>query len=267
MKVAGMARNKRRTFPAVQAILGKTRLAKFRASTDTAAHPSMKALPLIAALVSLLITGARAGEGTPPASAFDLRQWKLQIPGPLEIKPLAGYSSGYFFLNKSREMVFRLDAAEQGATTNAHYVRSELRHNLNWHIGESHTMSAEVRGVSHLEPDKVTVLQIHGIQEDGSDAPPLLRVALNGGDLVAMTKPDNDGERTETTLLKKAAGANWSKVEITVKKGQLAISVDSEQRFSRSIAYWKFPNYFKAGLYPQATKGTAEVFFRRLSVK
>jgi hypothetical protein len=228
----------------------------------------MKALPRIAAaFLSVIVASARAAEGTPPAGAFDLRQWKLQIPGPLEFKHLAGYSSGYFFLNKNREMVFRLDAAEKGATTNAHYVRSELRHNMNWHISESHTMSAEVKAVSHLDPDKVTVLQIHGIQEDGSDAPPLLRVALNNGDLVAMTKPDSDGERTDTTLLKKDAGANWSKVEITVKKGQLVIIVDNQQKFSRSIAYWKYPNYFKAGCYPQATQGTAEVFFRKLSVK
>ena len=227
----------------------------------------MKALPLIAAFVFLLIGNARAAEGTPPAAAFDLRQWKLQIPGPLEFKQLAGYSSGYFFLNKNREMVFKLDAAEKGTTTNAHYVRSELRHALNWHINESHTMSAEVKAVSHLDPDKVTVLQIHGIQEDGSDAPPLLRVALNGGDLYAMIKPDNEGDRTDSILLKKGVGANWSKVEITVKKSQLVIIVDNQQKLTHSLAYWKYPNYFKAGCYPQATQGTAEIFFRRLSVK
>jgi hypothetical protein len=228
----------------------------------------MKSLPLLAAvLLSTLAGVTAAAEGGAPASVFDLRQWKLQIPGPKEVKQLAGYSDGYFFLAKGREMVFRLDASEKGTTANAHYVRSELRHHLNWHIGESHTMSAEVRAESHLTPDKVTVLQIHGIQEDGGDAPPLLRVALNGGDLVAMTKPDNDGERTDTTMLKKGAGANWMKVEITVKKSQLTITVDGQQRFSQSIAYWKYPNYFKAGCYPQSTQGTAEVFFRKLSAK
>ena len=228
----------------------------------------MKALPLIAiAFLSTLASSARAADGTPPASAFDLRQWKLKIPGPLEIKQLAGYSSGYFFLNKSREMVFKLDAAEKGTTTNAHYVRSELRHHLNWHISETHTMSAEVKAVAHLDPDKVTVLQIHGIQEDGSDAPPLLRVALNHGDLFAMIKPDNEGDRTDSILLKKGVGANWSKVEITVKKSQLVITVDNQQKLNQSLAYWKYPNYFKAGCYPQATQGTAEVFFRKLSVR
>ena len=52
-----------------------------------------------------------------------------------------------------------------------------------------------------------------------------------------------------------------------MKNRQLVIHVDNLQKFSRSIAYWKFPNYFKAGCYPQATKGTTEVFFRKLSVK
>lgn len=233
-----------------------------------AANFFMKALPLIAAAsLCMLASAALAADGASPASVFDLRSWKLQIPGPLEIKQLGGYSSGYFFVNKTREMVFKLDAAEKGTTTNAHYVRSELRHALNWHIGESHTLSAEVRAVSHLDPDKVTVLQIHGIQEDGSDAPPLLRVALNRGDLYAMIKPDNEGDRTDSILLKKGVGANWSKVEITVKKSQLVITVDNQQKLTHSLAYWKYPNYFKAGCYPQAVQGTAEISFRKLSAK
>ncbi len=228
----------------------------------------MKALPVLATVLLSIFSGiALAAEGAPPAGTFDLKQWKLQIPGPLEVKQLAGYADAYFFLNKNREMVFKLDAAEKGATTNARYVRSELRHLPVWRVTESHTMSAEVRAESHLDPDKLTVLQIHGIQEDGSDAPPLLRVTLNGGDLVAMTKSDNEGERTETTLLKKGAGANWMKIEITVKKSQLTTTVDGQQRLSQNIAFWKYPNCFKAGCYPQSVQGTAEVSFRKLSAK
>ena len=246
----------------------KRSLANSGGSKDTAADSFMKSLPILAAVLFCTLPGAaRAADTVPPSGAFDLRSWKLQVPGPLEIKQLAGYSSGYFYLGKGREMTFKLDAAEKGTTTNAHYVRSELRHNVNWHIRETHTLSAEVKAVSHLDPDKVTVLQIHGIQEDGSDAPPLLRVALNSGDLYAMIKPDNEGERTDSVLLKKGVGANWVKVEITVKKSQLVITVDSQQKLSHSLAYWKYPNYFKAGCYPQATQGTAEVFFRKLSVK
>ena len=47
-----------------------------------------------------------------PSTLFDLHQWKLQIPGPKEIKSLKSYSSDYFHLNAHKELCFKLDAAE-----------------------------------------------------------------------------------------------------------------------------------------------------------
>jgi len=41
---------------------------------------------------------------------------------------------------------------------------------------------------SHADPDKVTVLQIHGITDQGDNAPPLLRVAVDNGDVYAHIK-------------------------------------------------------------------------------
>ena len=202
-----------------------------------------------------------------PASAFNLKGWKLQIPGPKEFKDITHYSSDYFFLNKDKEMCFKLDAGEKGATQNAKFVRSELRHLQNWKVGEDRVLAGEVRVTSHLEPDKVTVLQIHGIMDNGSDAPPLLRIAVQHGDLYALLKTENDGEKTESIVLKKGVGTGFFKVEVSVKHAQLKITVDGQVKLDRSLAYWKFSNYFKAGCYPQATKGTAEVFFRSLSVK
>jgi len=52
-----------------------------------------------------------------------------------------------------------------------------------------------------------------------------------------------------------------------VKSGQLHISVDGQEKLVRDLSYWKFSNYFKAGLYPQATTGTAQVFFRSLKAE
>lgn len=204
---------------------------------------------------------------TAPSAVFDLHAWKLQIPGPKEIKKLQGYASPYFFLTPEREMTFHLDAAEKGTTPNTHYVRSELRHLLNWKVGEKHQLNAEVRAVSHLQPDKLTVLQIHGIMEDGSDAPPLLRIALNKGDLMAMLKTGATGEENEGIKLVKKLGAKWAKVEVLVNEHQLTLRVNGETKLTRDLSYWKYPNYFKAGLYPQATSGTADVFFRSLEVK
>lgn len=218
----------------------------------------------------MLVLGAclaSAAEKAAPAGVFDLRNWKLQIPGPAEVKALGAYSSDYFFLNAAREMCFHLDAAEKGATTNAHYVRSELRHMPNWKTSEAHTLSGEFRVVSKLTPDKVTAMQIHGINEDGSDAPPLLRIAVNNGDLVAVLKTDSEGDRSDTIVLKKAMGGRFVKVDVSVRNRQLKITVDNEVKLTRSLAFWKYLNYFKAGCYPQATKGTVDVFFRKLTVQ
>ena len=230
--------------------------------------PAMKTISLVLAALCFFHGGdAGAADGGAPAGAFDLRKWKLQIPGPKEIKLLQNYSSDYFHLNAKREMCFQLDAAEKGTTENAHYVRSELRHMLDWGTGEAHSMSGEFRVISSLSPDKVTALQIHGITEQGGDAPPLLRIAVTNGDLVAFVKTDNDGEQTENVPLKKQVKDGWVKVDVVVKNRQLKISVDHQVKFQRSLAFWKFKNYFKAGCYPQATEGKAEVFFRKLSAE
>lgn len=218
-------------------------------------------------LLAFTAGSAVGADGAAPAQAFDLKPWKLQVPGPLEVKDLRSYSSGYFFLNESKEMVFSLDAAEKGTTPNTHYVRSELRHLPNWTVDSNHTLTGEVRVVSHLQPDKLTVLQIHGIQPDGDNAPPLLRIAINHGDLYAAVKAENSGDKTDMVLLKSGVKAGYVKVAIVVKGGQLHIAVDGQEKLVRDLSYWKFSNYFKAGLYPQATKGDAQVYFRSLKVE
>jgi hypothetical protein len=201
-----------------------------------------------------------------PAAVFELRNWKLQIPGPIEVKKLQNYSSTHFHLNADKEMCFCLDAAEKGTTGNAHYVRSELRHLPNWKTESTHSLSGEFRVTSKLTPDKVTAMQIHGITEQGEDAPPLLRIAVNKGDLVAIIKTDTEGDKVETVVLKKQLGTGFAKVDIAVKHKQLSIALDNESKLTRSLTFWKFSNYFKAGCYPQATQGTAEVVFRKLHV-
>ena len=221
--------------------------------------PSYRCLGLL-----LLCCAGLARSAEAPASVFELQKWKLQIPGPQEFKKLHGYSSDYFHLNAAKEMCFCLDAGETGTTPNAHYVRSELRHLLDWKTGESHSLAAEFRVTSHLTPDKVTALQIHGITAQGDDAPPLLRIAVNNGDLVACLKTDAEGDKTENFPLKKNLGDAFVKVDVAVKNKQLTIAINGEQKLSRSLAYWKFNNYWKAGCYPQAKQGTAEIVFRKL---
>jgi hypothetical protein len=164
-------------------------------------------------------------------------------------------------------MHFHLDAAEKGATPNTPYVRSELRHLPEWTADEAHTLSGEFRVVSALSPDKVTALQIHGITADGGNAPPLLRIAVQSGDLVAVLKTDSAGKKNDAATLKKQVGTRYVKVDVSVKNRQMTIAVDGQVKLTRSLDYWKFHNYFTAGCYPQAKQGTADVFFRTLSAE
>lgn len=205
-----------------------------------------------------------------PSTAFDLHEWKLTLPGPKEVKDLGGYSSGYFYLNADKEMCFHLDASEKGTTPNASYVRSELRHLPNWRAGESHALSAELRATSSLKPDKLTVLQIHGMTEEKGDAPPLLRIALQDGDLFAIIKTTGQSEKNspvEKVLLRKGLGGAFAKIDVQVSEGQLSVDIDGAEKVRRALGFWGFLNYFKAGCYPQATDGVADVTFRRLIVR
>jgi len=225
----------------------------------------MKTSVLYCVLFSLLCAIRVYAADAAPSTLFDLQQWKLQVPGPKEIKNLKDYSSEYFHLNAAKEMCFHLDAAEKGATAHTHYVRSELRHLPNWDVNGAHAISAEVRVISRLKPDKVTVLQIHGMTEHGANAPPLLRIAVNNGDLVAVIKTTNDGDKNETVVLKKSLGISSVKVEVSVKSKQLKITVNDQVKVDHSLSFWKFLNCWKAGCYPQATNGTVDVMFRKLT--
>ena len=202
-----------------------------------------------------------------PSSAYDLKDWKITLPGPVEIRNLTAYSSPYVHLVPTGEMAFHLDAAEKGTTANTRFVRSELRHLPNWKPTESHSLSAKVRVSSRLQPDKVTVLQIHGITEDTQNAPPLLRIAVDNGDLDAHIKSDSKGEHTDKVLLIKDLGTNSANVDIIVDGGQLVIKANGEEKVRRSLAFWPFWNYFKAGCYPQSTSGTVDVFLSNLNVR
>ena len=218
---------------------------------------------------ALFFCSASAFEQT-PSSVFDLRDWKITLPGPVEIKDLEGYSSPYFYLNKENEMCFHLDASEKGTTPSAKYVRSELRHLPNWRADKFHALSAEVRATSSLKPDKVTLVQIHGITEEKKDAPPLLRIALQGGDLYAMIKKTNLMEKNspeERILLREGLGGAFVKIDVRVGNRELFISIDGHEKVRRDLGFWKFLNYFKAGCYPQATEGMADVVFRQLTVR
>ena len=202
---------------------------------------------------------------------FDLTHWKLQIPGPKDIIPIGSYTSKYFYYGSSNEMVFWVDSSETGTTANSSYVRSELREMLdptnskiNWLIPGTHTLKAELE-VTKAGAPKITVLQIHGIEKDGTNAPPLLKMTVENGSLYALLKVNNSGSSEDKHLL--ATGVKKFLAEIEVKDSRLVIKIDGKIKLDKSISFWKHYNYFKAGLYPQATKGISEVKFYQLEIK
>ncbi len=209
---------------------------------------------------------AFADKGLTPSDFFDLKNWKLQIPGPREIKDLKGYSSADFYLNDKNEICFELDASQKGTTAHTKYVRNELRHMKNWKITQDERINAELRAVSHLLPDKLTVLQIHGIGNEGEDIPPLLRVAINQGSLVAFVKTTDKGDKTGSYVLERNIGEDYFKISVAVKDCKLIISVNGMEKLNKDISYWKHLNYFKLGAYPQAQQGSVKIEVRQLSV-
>ena len=202
-----------------------------------------------------------------PARRFDLAGWKLQIPGPRDVFALDSYRSRYFQLDADGNMHFRVDCSETGYTPNARYVRSELRHLPEWSVMGHATIAATMRVDSHAVPDKVTVIQIHGIAPSRSNAPPLLRVALDGGDLFAFLKVDAEGTRTDKILLARGVARSWFQCSVTAVRGVLTIAVNGSVRLTRDISYWTYLSYFKAGAYPQANEGSVDVSFRSLSAE
>jgi len=206
------------------------------------------------------------GDSTEAASKyFDFKGWKLQIPGPLDVKDLNNYTNSHFYLAADTTLCFNLDAAEQGHTANTHYVRSELRHELNWATNTKHEISARVKVTTNQKDYQVTVVQIHGITEDNENAPPLLRVAMFNGDVYAYLKSDALGQKTEKILLLNGIDNKYFDVTVKMENWNLKILVNGRECLRKPLYYWNFKNYFKLGCYPQGVEGLFKIYFKSFS--
>lgn len=233
-------------------------------------HKIKRILIFILFLISIgndsILAGSSDGNLVEPSKKFELNGWKLQIPGPKEIFNLDNYATEYFYLNKDSEMVFWLNSAEKGATKNTKFVRSELRHLSNWSIHGYYKISGILRVESKLEPDKVTVMKIHGFTKPGEYAPTLIRIALNDKDLFAYINKSNTPKDTMRVLLAPKIDRQLFKCIIEVNRGYLTIKVNDKEKFTHDVSYWNYKSYFKAGCYPQSRIGEVKVMFKALSV-
>ncbi|MFT4171652.1 MAG: polysaccharide lyase family 7 protein [Rhodocyclaceae bacterium] len=221
----------------------------------------------------------------PPGQNFDLSHWKLQLPDAdtTEIPAStlsAGYTSQYFYTDTDGAMTFW--APTTGATTqNSHYPRSELREMLdpssskvNWGWQGTHIMKLTGKVVKLPSTGKVIVAQIHAIEEDGTNAPPLVKIVFNTNQLDGQVKSDSSGSGSDVhNYFTNIAVGDRYDVEIRVTNGVAFITVNGDTRsvdFVSMDAGWKnLKYYFKAGNYVQdnsADGGSATTKLYSLSV-
>lgn len=213
----------------------------------------------------------------PPGSNFDLKYWELQLPvksqTSVQIIPSCelekGYTSKYFFTNKTDgSMTFWCPA--NGATTpNSHYPRSELRENApkgDWnYLNGNHKLSASCT-VTLLPNNKgIYIGQIHG--DDGDHNPQLVKLlwSLDNKIIVEVQQDAKPGSYFKYDLgtfkLGEKLEYSFNLVNISKDNTKLTVTVVrivNNKLVKKSITktyknkYWnKQKCYFKAGAYVQ----------------
>lgn len=221
--------------------------------------------------------------------------WKLQLPVESDTKPgsvlekspqeLAdGYTSEFFFAatdeNGQDAVVFHCPV--QGFKTgNTTYARSEMREMLdpkdktvNWTWQGTHTLVAEQK-VTHVPANgKVITSQIHGIEQNGDNANPLVKVlyaydkAKGTGSVIVYLK--NTTEKTSADFAyaypEVALGEKY-RTEIQVVDGTAYVTIDTDDNEPMTVSHnfvaadplWKDTwYYFKLGNYIQDSVDSSE---------
>lgn len=221
--------------------------------------------------------------------------WKLQLPVESDTKPgsvlekspqeLAdGYTSEFFFAttdeNGQDAVVFHCPV--QGFKTgNTTYARSEMREMLdpedktvNWTWQGTHTLVAEQK-VTHVPANgKVITSQIHGIEQNGDNANPLVKVlyaydkAKGTGSVIVYLK--NTTEKTSADFAYAypdvALGEKY-RTEIQVVDGTAYVTIDTDDSEPMTVSHnfvaadplWKDTwYYFKLGNYIQDSVDSSE---------
>ena len=218
--------------------------------------------------------------------------WKIQLPvenpdkpgSVKEVKPDEiedGYTDDYFYVaeddNGEDVVVFHcpVDGYKTGNTT---YSRSELREMLNpddktvnWGWEGTHTLTARQK-VTHVPASgKVITSQIHGIEKNGDNANPLVKVQYyykDGAGSVNVFLKDTTAS-TAADFTYSYPNVDLGEVfttEIQVVDGVVYVTIDTEDSepetymhdFVAADAYWKETlYYFKLGNYIQDSTDTS----------
>ncbi len=226
---------------------------------------------------------------TPPATAFDLRHWKLTLPTGVarggdsdatEVSTaqlVGGFKDPHFYFDADGAMVFWCPV--NGVTTEGtEYPRSELREMLepndpavNWTAKGTHVLTARCRVLEVPSDPKVVIGQIHSYS---GKAKPLVKLQFYKGRIEALVKSSPTKGKDIKLVWPKVGLDRDINYTIKLENGVLSITVNGKtqtQNIAKNDPEWMKQNfYFKAGAYVQDNQGPAtegaRISFSRLTV-
>ncbi|UXX78270.1 polysaccharide lyase family 7 protein [Reichenbachiella carrageenanivorans] len=229
---------------------------------------------------------------------IDLSHWKVTLPigNPTEVEPPAikDYATNEtvlpFMYNDSTDGSLVFYSYPDATTTNTKYSRTELReqmvpgsNNTNWTFPDGAYMKGTL-AIDDITKDasgdyhRVIIMQIHGrltneqrnlIGQSDNNAPPILKIYWEDGEVRVKSKELKDPSATDTEILKTDAwddddGVNFKEhvdfdkftLEVKVSDGKMEITLNDDETLTYDgddFDRWNiFENYFKAGNYFQS---------------
>ncbi|OSX69237.1 hypothetical protein BU14_1709s0001 [Porphyra umbilicalis] len=194
---------------------------------------------------------------------------KLQIPTIRDdIKDLTDFASAEFF-QRDNQIFFTIEGDK---------ARSELRFFNQWRV--TNATEQKMLGLLELGPAapgvlRYTWMQIHGGRLAGE---PLLRLAwMHKKSIGGVTYRDalfavvrlntgHDGGNVRNVYLGQRPDGPFQ-AEVTVKNSIMTVKINCQTLMNDDVSYWSpYDNYFKAGVYIQASEKPVTVTYHDLRV-
>ncbi|MBC8324494.1 MAG: polysaccharide lyase family 7 protein [Verrucomicrobia subdivision 3 bacterium] len=226
--------------------------------------------------------------GPPPASRFNLKNWKLTLPynkagnygghaAEIGAKQLvAGFKDPHFYTDANGTMIFWCPVI--GSTTgNTKFPRSELREMLepgnvgrNWDSTGTHQLEGRCRLLQVPSYPKVVIGQIHSYT---GKSKPLVKLQYYKGRMEALVKLSPFAGKDKLIKFADVGLNNDIAWQIQLKDAVLSVTVNgvtqTENMLTHDPRWAEQTFYFKAGAYPQDDTGDvtegARVAFSQLN--
>jgi len=171
-----------------------------------------------------------------------------------------GYSSSWFKVADGNKIAFYQTGSSK---------RTELRFLNNWRVNSGNrTAHGNLKFISQAG-DQATFMQIHDDANAGNGPnKPLLRMYRSksrgpGNHIWAAVKTDSGGKKT-THIDCGPAPSGYFDCDISIQNRRLIVRINGSKKVDRSVSYWTFPSYWKAGVYNQNSGGT-RIYFNELT--